>query len=57
VAVLELGVGQAQAVVTLAAEAGLTAATRPDLAGIARAVMLQSASVMKKAFGTEPRAG
>ncbi len=57
VAVLELGVGQAPAVVALAAEAGLAATTRPDLAGIARAVVLQSASCMKKAFGMGAAAG
>ncbi len=57
VAVLELGAGQANSVAALAAESGLAATTRPDLAGIARALVLQSASGMKKAFGTGPGAG
>jgi release factor glutamine methyltransferase len=57
VAVLEVGVGQAHAVAALAEETGLTATTRPDLTGIARAVVLQSASGMKKAFGTRAGAG
>ena len=54
VAVLELGIGQAPAVVALAAESGLVATTRPDLIGIARAVVLQSARDMQKQFGTGP---
>jgi release factor glutamine methyltransferase len=42
VAVLELGLGQEAAVVALAAEAGLThIGTRPDLAGIPRALALK----------------
>jgi release factor glutamine methyltransferase len=57
VAVLELGIGQDRAVAALAGEAGLAATTRPDLAGIARALVVQSASDMKKAFGTGPGAG
>jgi len=57
VAVLELGIGQARAVAALAGESGLLAATRPDLAGIARAMVLQSASGMKKPFGTGAGAG
>ncbi len=57
IAVLEVGVGQSQAVATLAEAAGLAATTRPDLAGIARVVVLQSASGMKKAFGTSAGAG
>ena len=57
VAVLELGVGQARTVAALAEEAGLVATTRPDLAGIPRALVLQSASGMKKPFGTGPGAG
>ncbi len=57
VAVLELGIGQAPAVAVLAADSGLAATTRPDLSGIARAVVLQSASGMKKPFGTGAAAG
>jgi len=57
VAVLELGAGQAQAVAALAEEFGLAATTRPDLAGIPRAMVLQSASGTKKPFGTRARAG
>jgi release factor glutamine methyltransferase len=57
VAVLELGVGQAHAVAALAGEAGLSAITRPDLAGIARAMVLQSTLGMKKPFGTGAGAG
>jgi release factor glutamine methyltransferase len=57
VAVLEVGIGQAQAVAMLAADSGLAATTRPDLSGIARTVVLQSASGMKKAFGTGAAAG
>jgi release factor glutamine methyltransferase len=57
VAVLEVGIGQAQAVAMLAADSGLAATTRPDLSGIARAVVLQSALGMKKAFGTGAAAG
>jgi release factor glutamine methyltransferase len=57
IAVLELGVGQDREVAALAGESGLTATTRPDLAGIARAMVLQSFSGMKKAFGTRAGAG
>jgi release factor glutamine methyltransferase len=57
VAVLELGIGQAAAVAALAAESGLVATTRPDLNGIARALVLQSARHMQKPFGTGPGAG
>lgn len=52
-AVFELGVGQADAVAALAAQAGLThVATRPDLGGIARAIVLRHADVGEKAFGS-----
>ena len=57
VAVLELGAGQAQAVAALAGGCGLVAATRPDLTGIPRALVLQSVSAAKKPFGTEAGAG
>jgi release factor glutamine methyltransferase len=57
VAVLELGAGQAGSVAALTADVGLAATTRPDLAGIARALVLQSASGMKKPFGMGPGAG
>jgi release factor glutamine methyltransferase len=57
VAVLELGVGQDAAVAALAREVRLGATTRPDLAGIARAMLLQSATGMKKPIGTEAGAG
>jgi release factor glutamine methyltransferase len=57
VAVLELGAGQADSVAWLAGRAGLVATTRADLAGIARAMMLLSASGMKKPFGTDAGAG
>ena len=40
VAILELGVGQEAGVARLAADCGLVATTRPDLAGIPRAVVL-----------------
>lgn len=40
VAVLELGVGQDAAVAALAADCGMVATTRPDLAGIPRAMVL-----------------
>jgi release factor glutamine methyltransferase len=40
-AVLELGLGQCDAMATLAAKADLRAAFRPDLAGIARAMILR----------------
>ena len=40
-AVLELGIGQAQAVAALGESAGFTAAFRADLAGVARAVILR----------------
>jgi release factor glutamine methyltransferase len=42
VAVLELGQGQAGSVSALAAECGLQALTRPDLAGIPRAIVLRT---------------
>jgi len=57
VAVLELGIGHAAAVAALAAESGLVATTRPDLIGIARAVVLQSTRGVQKPFGTGPGAG
>jgi release factor glutamine methyltransferase len=57
VAVLELGSGQAQAVMALAAECGLGATTRPDLAGNSRAIVLQLASGVKKPFGSGAGAG
>ena len=57
VAVVELGAGQAGSVAAMAAEFGLAATTRPDLAGIARALVLQLAPSMKKPFGTGPGAG
>ena len=41
-AVLELGAGQATDVSALAAKAGFQAGTRPDLAGIPRALLLQA---------------
>jgi release factor glutamine methyltransferase len=56
-AVLELGAGQAAALASLAGELGLSATTRPDLAGIARAMILQLPSGPKKAFGTAAGAG
>lgn len=40
VAVFELGVGQAQAVAALAAQAGFATTTRADLAGVPRAIIL-----------------
>jgi release factor glutamine methyltransferase len=40
VAVLELGIGQDAAVAALAADCGMVATTRPDLAGIPRALVL-----------------
>ena len=40
-AVLEIGIGQSEAVSALAAEVGLSAMTHPDLAGIPRAVVLR----------------
>lgn len=52
VAVLELGIGQDSAVAALAAHAGLAATTRPDLAGIARAMVLTWTAPRKKPFGT-----
>jgi release factor glutamine methyltransferase len=55
--VLELGAGQAQEVAAIAGDSGLAATTRPDLAGIARAMVLQSVSGMKKPFGTGAGAG
>jgi release factor glutamine methyltransferase len=57
VSVLELGAGQAPAVAALAGQAGLVASIRADLAGIARALVLQSAPDMKKPFGTKASAG
>jgi release factor glutamine methyltransferase len=57
VAVLELGVDQAQAVVALAGKFGLTAITRPDLTGLPRAIVLQPVSGVKKPFGTRAGAG
>jgi len=60
VAVLELGIGQAAAVSALAAEAGATATTRADLAGIPRALVLRPSATQgtrpKKSFGSKPRA-
>lgn len=52
IAVLELGAGQAASVTGLAAGAGLTATTRPDLAGIPRAIVLRHDLMAKKPFGT-----
>lgn len=43
VGVLEIGIGQAEAVAELARQAGLAVETRPDLAGITRALALRSA--------------
>lgn len=40
VAILELGIGQADAVAGLAADCGMAATTRPDLTGIPRAMVL-----------------
>lgn len=40
-AVLEIGIGQSEAVSALAAEVGLSAMSHPDLAGIPRAVVLR----------------
>ncbi|HEY3848579.1 MAG TPA: peptide chain release factor N(5)-glutamine methyltransferase [Acetobacteraceae bacterium] len=57
VAVLELGASQDREVAALAGDSGLAATTRPDLAGIARAMVLQSVSGMQKAFGTRAGAG
>ena len=52
VGVLELGAGQEQAVAGLAAQAGLShVATRPDLAGIARALVVRQSPAWKKPFG------
>jgi release factor glutamine methyltransferase len=56
VAVLELGIGQGPQVAALAREAGLCATTRPDLAGIPRALVLESAMEAKKPFGTKASA-
>ena len=56
VAVLELGIGQAPPVAALAREAAMVATTRPDLAGIARALVLESAAEAKKPFGTKASA-
>ncbi len=44
-AVLEVGAGQAQAVAELGRDQGLRAEIRPDLVGIARAVILSASSV------------
>jgi release factor glutamine methyltransferase len=44
VAVLEIGIDQAASVCDLAAAAGLHAETRPDLAGIPRAVVIRRAA-------------
>ncbi len=57
VVVLELGIGQDRDVAALARTCGFGATTRPDLAGIARAMVLQSAQGMKKPFGTGAGAG
>jgi release factor glutamine methyltransferase len=57
VAVLELGIGQRLGVADLARETGLIAITRPDLAGIPRALVLESATEAKKPFGTKASAG
>ena len=43
VAVLEIGAGQAETAVGLARQAGLAAESRPDLAGIPRALVLRPA--------------
>lgn len=43
VAVLELGAGQVETAVRLARQAGFTAESRPDLAGIPRALVLRAA--------------
>ncbi len=51
VAVLELGVGQAETVADLAQEAGLAHGLRSDLSGITRALVLYPASATKKPFG------
>jgi len=56
VAVLELGIGQAPSVASMAAEYGMIATTRPDLAGIPRALVLKSATEAKKPFGTNASA-
>jgi release factor glutamine methyltransferase len=53
VAVVELGIGQALEVATMAEESGLVATTRPDLAGIPRAMSLWRAAATKKPFGTK----
>jgi release factor glutamine methyltransferase len=57
VAVLELGIGEGPRVAALARESGLSAITRPDLAGIPRALVLESATEAKKPFGTKASAG
>jgi release factor glutamine methyltransferase len=56
VAVVELGIGQAPAVATIAEKSGLIATTRPDLAGIPRAMVLRPAAAAKKPFGTKASA-
>jgi release factor glutamine methyltransferase len=55
-AVLELGIGQAPPVAAMAREAGMVATTRPDLAGISRVLVLESATEAKKPFGTNASA-
>jgi release factor glutamine methyltransferase len=57
VAVMELGSGQARAVSALAAESGLNAIIRPDLAGNSRAIVFQLAPDVKKPFGSGAGAG
>ena len=57
VAVVELGIGQAAPVAELAEQSGLIATTRPDLAGMPRALVLQSVMGTKKPFGTKASAG
>jgi len=56
VTVVELGIGQGPRVAELARSAGLVATTRPDLAGIPRALVLESAAEAKKPFGTKASA-
>jgi release factor glutamine methyltransferase len=51
-ALLEVGHDQAAAVATLARAHGLSATTRADLAGVARALLLRLESATKKPFGT-----
>lgn len=55
VAILELGIGQARAVGSLAGDAGLAVlGTRSDLGGVERALLLGPSG--KKPFGAEPKA-